>query len=123
MPNLSAWSACHCLGKSIKPSRWIFARRAEPKRRSKQWAGPEFTSRRVRARLPPEVDGGSWDETRGNCLTQDRWSMLMGDYELVPVCSIAALFVLALVALVRCNKADIPEIVRSLAGWFRRPRP
>lgn len=34
------------------------------------------------------------------------------------VCSV--IFVLGLVALIRCCREDIPEIVRALASWWRK---
>lgn len=41
---------------------------------------------------------------------------------LVPLGFITAAFLLGLGAFLRCDKADIPEIVRGLAEWFRRSR-
>jgi hypothetical protein len=40
-------------------------------------------------------------------------------YALVPLCVLLATFVLLLVALVRCDKDDIPQIIHYVAYWFR----
>jgi Sec-independent protein translocase protein TatA len=44
----------------------------------------------------------------------------MGSYITLAIVSIVALFILALVALVRCRPEDIPKIVEALARWWRK---
>jgi hypothetical protein len=35
---------------------------------------------------------------------------------------IVAMFALSVIALLRCDRKDVPEVVRALAAWWRRPR-
>jgi hypothetical protein len=44
----------------------------------------------------------------------------MGVYALVGIVTVVALFILALVALLRCRPEDIPKIVEALARWWRK---
>lgn len=44
----------------------------------------------------------------------------MGACLLIPIIAILALFILALIALIRCRPEDIPAIVKNLAPWWRK---
>ncbi len=44
----------------------------------------------------------------------------MGAYLILAIVTVVALFILALVALVRCRPEDIPKIVKALARWWRK---
>lgn len=44
----------------------------------------------------------------------------MSAYIALGIVTIVALFILALVALLRCRPEDIPKIVEALARWWRK---
>jgi hypothetical protein len=74
----------------------------------------------VRVRYVGPRKGIDWSSPLIAWLSGKAADSSMGSYITLAIVSIVALFILALVALVRCRPEDIPKIVEALARWWRK---